>query len=428
MKRAKWITGVQAWLKAAIFAAFSVLATAVQAERLDQPSALSRIELEVKLLRAEMALVDGHQTVARKLLQEVEPQLMHYPAYRPRWKALMDRLPSAQPRSTASLSFSGPPPFSCAEPYVALLPLSGPLGEAGRALVQGLAAANCAPEDTLDTALFDAVALLQMVNLYRPAWVLGPLRPAVIEAWTALSPRWPALLLGRIPDSLSCPQCMTLTMRAVDQLLQGGLLDAVPAPRLVLVPERFRDEVPAIMQAQEEWHFYSGAIARHLREWLGIEESRARHGYLQHLVGRPVKHVPRARADLQTLFLIGSLADAQQTAALLQFWQVPTRFVWLPASLHRAIPRSLVDASWPTMVVFLPPFSWQTEADTFETGMFRALGESVGRRLQVEPADTVITSVGRMSWHEGTLNVTFLPYFHEQGKHWRPLMWVPTDN
>ncbi len=429
MNRTDGMKKGKAWLKAAIFAAFCFLAAVIHAADVEDTTAsLSRIELEVKLLRAQMALVDGHRAVARTLLESIEPQLAHYPAYQARWQTLMNQLGTHPSSSTADLSADGPPPFRCTDPYVALLPLSGPLGKAGQALVEGLKAANCVPLDTLDTALFDAEALQQMVALYRPAWVLGPLRANMIQAWVEQAPTWPTLLLGRNRSETPCTHCMALSMRPLDQLLQGGWLETVPTPRRILVPERFEEAVPASMRMQGDVSFYSHALAEHLRTLLGVQASVNRSRYLQHVLRHPVESVPRARVDLQAIVLLGSLAEAQQAAALLQFWQVPSRFIWLPTRLSHSLLQVFDGSSWPPMVALLPPFVWQVQEDSFETGMFRALGESVAKRLQTDPAVAVMTPLGRMLWRGETLNVTFVPYVHRQGRRWRPLVSVPTDD
>jgi hypothetical protein len=64
---------------------------------------------------------------------------------------------------------------------------------------------------------------------------------------------------------------------------------------------------------------------------------------------------------------------------------------------------------------------------TFQTGMFRALGESVAKRLQAEPTQAVMTPLGRMEWIDGQLKVTFVPYVHERGTQWQPLMKTLSD-
>lgn len=418
------------WLKAAIFAAFCFLATASHGQLPAEPVKLGQLEVEVKLLRAEMALVDGRLQVARELLQTVEPQLRFYPLYRPRWTRLRQQLEDMPAPAHGSVSAHGPPPFSCSRPFVALLPLSGSLGEAGQAIVNALKIAGCAPVDVLDTELFDAEALREMVALYRPEWVLGPLRPNRVDAWVEQAPEWPTLLLGRSRSGVPCPVCFSLTLRPQDQL-HGVMEDIVgtSGPNLVLVPESLREQIPALQQlsSRSAWLFFHHRLADALQSRLGIQASRSRSRYLQHVLGHPVQSVPRARGDLFSVVMIGSQAQAQQVGALLDFWQVSTRFVWLPSRLQRALPRALRDETWPVMVAMLPPFAWQTDGDTFETGMFRALGESVVKRLQAKSDQVVMTPLGRMEWIDGQLKVTFVPYVHERGTQWQPLMKTLSD-
>ncbi len=422
MNRTTLVKWVQTGLKAAIIAAFSILAAPTMAE--DVPLATDSrapVEIEIKLLQAEMALLDGRIAVARDLLRAVKPYLGHNPAFRSRWKALMAQVEQVPPSPSVSISENLRNTFSCQKSYIALLPLSGPLEEAGQVILHALKEADCVPLDTLDTELFDMEALRQMVALYQPQWVLGPLRSDRIQAWVEQLPAWPTLLLGRMPRSTSCVNCVALSMGPVDQLRHLMPHLPVSEPRLVLLPQAFRSERLPDPSPTEKRAFYKHPLNRSLAQFLGVDASRKRIGYLQHLLHHPLQSVPRARRDLKTTLFVGSLDDAQQTAALLQFWQVPTRFIWVPTHLNPAVPRVLTDTIWPPMVVILPPFLWKIDQENLETGMFRALGHSVAIRLKADPAEIVMTPLGRLQWKEKTLNVHFIPYGHTRGRRWQPL-------
>lgn len=248
-----------------------------------------------------------------------------------------------------------------------LLPTKGPLAPAAAAVREGIFAAYFADTgqrprivvyDAGGTAE-EALAAYQLALSEGAERVLGPIsREAVTALFQSNLARVPTLALN-YADAPALPPPGSLqfallpeeeAVSAADRMIQRGLRRA-----LVLVP---RDEVGqrAAAAFRERLQGQGGSVAGEalydpaggdqtdeIRRLVGIEQSTARHAFLEGLLGMDLKMDPTPRADVDALFLFARNPQARELLPQLKVVQA-TRFPILSTSAIYSGSNSSADA------------------------------------------------------------------------------------
>lgn len=226
----------------------------------------------------------------------------------------------------------------------ALLPLTGPLAEAGQAVRDGLLAAHFQARGVASPRLrfYDTGSGVERVwRLYQQAinegaqQVIGPLsKEAVMALAGAGTLSVPVLALNNLPDDKPVPALLyQFSLSPEDEAEQVAERAWEDGHRraLALVPENAlgRRVLQAFMQ---HWQALGGTLLD-VRSYgddqntysdsviglLKLEASTQRHQELTRLLGQKPNFVPRVRQDADFVLLVGQPEQARQLRPLLRF-------------------------------------------------------------------------------------------------------------
>jgi len=224
-----------------------------------------------------------------------------------------------------------------------LLPLTGPLARAGRAVRDGFIATYLEqPEnERFALAIYDTeaapISVIYEQALAAGAQVLvGPLRRETVAALNALNPELPVLALNYLGGEQPAPNLAQLGLAIEDDAasIAGWLADANLSRVMVLHGPH--DWAFRVRQALGEQGI--DAVATHalpemrtITESVGaamlIAESQSRHTELQRLLGTRVEFQPRRREDIDALIALVTAVELTALGPALRFHyahQVPT--------------------------------------------------------------------------------------------------------
>ncbi len=306
------------------------------------------------------------------------------------------------------------PWFSVQQPYVVLLPLSGAYGAAGQLILEALRRSpQFHPVEAVDTALFRPEELVNLLAVYEPAWILGPLRPEVAHGLIMHGADWPMLLLAS-----HCPNQASRCVPLVPSLQQVFLEHAPKMMRdrgLLLADKRRWQRLPPNQRARlsetgapilliDQHH-----MDRALRRVLNVTASYARIHQLRQQLSRSLVAYPRARQDFIHILVYGSADQAYQAATLIRYWALEADVVWFPAQLSSAVLRRQ-PVTWPAMTVWVYPFLLIKDHDDDGFGIFHAIAETVAKLLTIRPGERVMTPLGwietdQLGWRIGLMPV-----------------------
>jgi outer membrane PBP1 activator LpoA protein len=212
-----------------------------------------------------------------------------------------------------------------------LLPLSGPLADAGDAVGNGFFAAfwdqpDAALQiDVLDSRRFDNMQEAWTSAVERGAGaVIGPLGKRQVSALLATHPVEPPLLALNRPDPpmAAAPWNLQLSLAAEDEAIQIARRAYASGARraLLLRPEgEWGERMEAALSGA--WHELGAEIrsrglfnrpdryASVVSEALNFAASEARGRELRRLLGEPLKTAGRRREDVDVVFLLSKSAD-----------------------------------------------------------------------------------------------------------------------
>jgi outer membrane PBP1 activator LpoA protein len=231
-------------------------------------------------------------------------------------------LPSALGRTTTDQA--APP-----QRVALLLPLSGPLARAGRAVRDGFMSAwlGRPPEARFALAVYDthgpAIATVYQQALADGAEVMvGPLQRDAVTALNELGPEVPVLALNYLGGSDPAPNLSQLGLAIEDDAatLAAWLRDE--GRERVLVLHNGAEWTARVQQALADQGLppadaYLLPDLRTVTESVGaalhLEESEARHAELQALLNTPLQFRPRSRSDIDAVL---ALVNALEVTAL----------------------------------------------------------------------------------------------------------------
>lgn len=284
--------------------------------------------------------------------------------------------------------------------HVALLvPLSGPLARAGRAVRDGFVSAHLhaneniqpgeeAPAEpiSLTISVFDSAAepipaLLERALLAGADLVVGPLVKQSVEQINALNPLIPVVTLNyldsHIPVSSNVIQLGLAIEDEADTLVNQLLLDNIER---VLVFHTYKDwSRRAAARIRESWPFplteQSFTDIRTITESVGeamdVQASQRRRDDLARALGTDLEFLPRARQDVEAIVALVDTLEAKALAPALRFHFARGVPVYASSQTVRGARADDLNDLTGFRVSELP---WLLHSDGFYQSMDRAFG------------------------------------------------------
>ncbi|QBZ83514.1 Penicillin-binding protein activator LpoA [Hydrogenovibrio crunogenus] len=406
-------------LPLAIFAysavALSFDVPAKQTQQLDEnspPANLSLdeqiqlIDLEILLLKAELAHKNGQTDQVQTYLSELKTQAqgIELPSnIQDRMTVLQDYLNQSKPSDEASATFAFKPGR-----VLAVLPMSGPYSRAGQELYEGLKSSlkSMYPEEkleVLDSNIYDSMfEAWEWIRLYQPSFIFGPLVKENVEALSALELSIPMLVFNEIkkPNALAKSFVPLSNKDAVDKLVDlvkeghyqriAVLTDESDSSKALMAdfknhwPEQESD-YPVYIQEQPVVSNVDQALERAVNS----RQSTARKSWLQRTVRSPIQFTERPRQDLELVISFLPYRLAMQVSPLLEYYHLNSiPHYWLPSQRPSVDEFAASIPFWQATSAILPvSYARSIKQNNKNTdqigqiGIFYALGELAARTV-----------------------------------------------
>jgi uncharacterized protein len=268
-----------------------------------------------------------------------------------------------------------------------MLPLSGPLSRAGRAVRDGFIAAYLSNRDevSFEVNVYD-VAAEPLAQIYERALsdgaevLIGPLSKESVVQMNQLNPEIPVLMLNYLGEEPPASNVLQLGMAIEDEAasLTRWLNDQ--RVRRVLVFHNDEDWSTRAMQAtSREWrnpiNVHGIDDIRTVTETVGaamhVGASQQRRADLQELLRQDLEFVPRAREDVDAIVAFVSPVEVSALVPALRFHFAQNVPVYATSQTIRGVQRQRLNTLNGFHVSELPWFvvdtaSYQTISDAFE--------------------------------------------------------------
>jgi len=408
------------------------------------------IDQEILLLRAELAQSNQDVPAFKRYLKQLN-SLNLAPVFNSRFKALQahSQFLIAQSKtesdgvgaveSKASYRFKQP---SESSEVMVLLPLSGDYGEAGLAILDGLKTAW--PLDkmfrVIDSGLYDSMnELWELVKLYQPDFIIGPLEKTKVNAWQSLDVQIPTLYLNQLENYRAHEKGVSPSKGlGLDQL--KSFAETLGISHVLVLSDSSQGAQNLQSEFQQAWlkdgeRSYESVIIENnvhqsMANALNVQHSITRKNWVQKTLDEELEFEPRARQDLEAVIYFSSIDEAIQIKPLLDFYHLNSAFsLWYPSTYPTAEELLSQQHNWQQTYAFLPPYLVQSNGNVNElpiqssthnvsseqssvskSGLFYALGELVAeivknprinlvnQPLAVSPLGALITNKdGRLS-------------------------------
>lgn len=360
------------------------------------PSAEQRLALldfEILLLRTEIALRNGergrflvnmHELSSQQILPQFQTRFDYL--LRQREKFEIEQVEQSQFRSATT-----------ARDIVVLLPLSSDIADVSRAMLdefeKGFPGRRI---HAIDTDLYDdMVELSQLVNLFNPGLIIGPLQPQKAEQFFSQNTQVPSIGFTRL--DIERPYLRTLASGSLSQInyLQP-LLETIEPKHLIWLTDRSAQAdhlMQQVVAAYQRLGFAESHIQRYYLDegvdksvsaMLGVGQSIVRQNWLQATLGRTLETESYVRSDKKLVIGIMPQTSAIQLKPLLNFYQTAVPFIWLPSQVPAAESFANRLASWQSTFALFPAYMTQNLTNTLEmidenpeVGLFRAMAKSL---------------------------------------------------
>lgn len=369
-----------------------------------------QLDAEILLLKAELARQNGEHHLVKALLQQIPLEILK-PEDQQRVEALQKYW---QQKSAVEHIGSDGKTFPSQQERIfqvdlqqplAILPLTGPYGSLGQALLEGLQSQLDSSLQVVDSALFEKPAQLwSLVSLYQPSMVFGPLRPDWSLALSQLNTTIPMLTFNSQTQLQSNVRSFAPNKQDRLQFLNFFLqLQEVERLGVLYRPiegEQSRAYLPLWQQLNQQFlppfkvqqaQAITAGVDQAFGQLVNADLSQKRARWLQHTLGKHLHYQARARQDLQAIVMFAPLDQGLQGRPLMTYYHLDQNsFVWLPDPLpaQEELQKSL--PVWQqTYGVFpayfqLPPLteplkSLSTSENNLQNstvGIFYALGEA----------------------------------------------------
>ncbi|WP_373018273.1 penicillin-binding protein activator [Thiomicrorhabdus sp.] len=353
---------------------------------------IEQIDQEIVLLRAELARNNGDMASLERYIHQLE-QMELIPSFQARLDQLKEFFRHQEVKPPVESAFYLPDDDSN---VVILLPLSGEYAVAGEAILSGINARwpfSKSPV-VLDTAIYDNLyELWELVKLYSPDFVIGPLDRTKSQAWQSIQTHIPTLYLNQLDRFNENEKGLSPNKQAGLRTLQSFIENGGFSHLLVLkdtsesaeiLENQFRQTwLQANPYSNYESYTLDGTADQTLQTALKVKRSMIRHNWLEKNIQTRVEFEPRARQDIEAVVHFLSREDAVQIKPLIDFYHLNrTISLWYPSVFPSRLELQTNLFAWQQTYVFLPPYLTQLEQQDSEenqydnkSGLFYALGE-----------------------------------------------------
>jgi uncharacterized protein len=216
-----------------------------------------------------------------------------------------------------------------------LLPLSGPLGRAGRAVRDGFIASYLSHRDDVgylvnvyDVAAQPLPVIYERALLDGNQLLIGPLSREGVTDMNRLDPEVPVLALNYLGDEIPAPNLIQIGLAIEDDAysLAEWMIDA-KLERVLLFHSRDDWSVRAMHAIRSVWHgpleVQTIEDIRTVTESVGVAmrvaDSHRRRDEIQALLGESLEFSPRARGDVDAIVALVSALEASALVPALRF-------------------------------------------------------------------------------------------------------------
>ncbi len=386
------------------------------------------IDIEVLILRAEMARKNGQSQVVQGLLNQLA-KLNPPNSFLSRIEALKFYLTIAPAVILKETAF-----YFDTQNIAVLLPLTGTYAKAGNEILRGIESKM--PEEfsleIIDTAMYaNAFELWELVNLYQPSFIFGPLKKNLVAGMVGLNTGVPSLMFNQIPKKL-------LTNKSYIKYLSPSRLDDVSSLMKQILAQNYQSILMVIgldsrsqqlakhferawskLPVEEQFEIIKRpadkSMDKLLYQVLGAEFSTGRASWLQRTIDTPLDSRIRSRQDIQAVISFVPYRMAIQISPLLAYYDLRSvSHIWFPASLPSAKVFSKTLPFWYETQAILPFHQAQNLQSYLkdssikpDVGIFYALGETavqMVKKITTLNINQAITSVGKIAMTpEGSL-------------------------
>jgi hypothetical protein len=377
---------------------------------------LALLDIEITLLRTEIALRNGER--GRFLINMHELSMQPIP---PQFQARFDVL--NQQRERLELMQVEQSLFRSAltaRDVVVLLPLSSEISEVSRVMHQVFEAAFTGRRiHLIDTDIYtDMVELFNLVKMFNPGLVIGPLERQKADAFYALNPQIPAISFTSLANHQPNVRALASTSYSQTHYLKS-LLERVDVSHIAWLTDRteqanqFMQEIETLYQqrglAKEliQRFYIDQGVDQSVAAMLGIEQSSVRQNWLQTTIGQRLESQPYVRKDKQLIIGVMRQTPAQQVKPLLNFHQLEAPFLWLPTQVPSLESFKSSQASWQQTYALFPAHLTQhvininnNDVQNSEVGLFHALANALVNLVETaeQPLPyTINTQMGEMT-------------------------------
>ncbi|WP_321276168.1 penicillin-binding protein activator [Thiomicrorhabdus indica] len=362
---------------------------------------INQIDLEILMLKAELALQNSDLKGLQNYLEELEGFQLP-PGFQERFNELKGQLNAFQPNQI--LQFFGLQqafefPMSDPNAVVAVvLPFTGKYTNVSQQLFSSLNQALQIYGYQGRIVRFDTMAYPNVFRLWEalrsssPSFIFGPLQKETIDDWHRLDTGIPTLYFNDVEQTLfSYEKALSPSSLGSVRKLAKYLADHQYEHAVVLMDDTKKAKELADDLAIQ-WQNYSpnsqlmsytigNNFSQSFSEASGVSNSENRATVLQRIVRRPIEAERRARQDIQVVISIAAPAKSIQVAPLLKFHGLgQVEHIWLPSRTIQVRDLNLYLNSWQSTMGLLPQYLYQSYLDqaiedNFETGIFYALGQ-----------------------------------------------------
>ena len=357
------------------------------------------IDQEILLLRAELAKTNQDIPAFQRYLKQLNAITLA-PVFQSRLQALQQFNLELTPQSfkLAQAAIDSPTdafllPVEESQVLV-LLPLSGDYQAAGQAILQGLQAAWPFEKafTVIDSGLYNSMSeLWELVKLYEPDFIIGPLEREKSAAWQSLALPLPTLYLNQLDTYRANEKGLSPSkVLGLDQLL--AFAEAFELERLLVMSDGSKSATSIQNGFQQAWanmEIYRALeskpfetnVHQSMTIALNVQQSIARKNWVQKTIGLELEFEARARQDIEAVIYFSSIEEAIQIKPILDFYHLNSvQSLWYPSFYPSAKELHAQRQNWQQTYAFLPPYlvaSNKVEKEAVSLGLERSNQEQV---------------------------------------------------
>jgi len=429
---------------------------------------IEMLDVDILLLKAELARKNGQPNRVANFLAELQSYqtlLLRHSEFLRRYGALKEYAESV-------LASDGVGDLNSDEAFVfdvtmpiAILPLTGPYASAGESILEGL---MDNPEleglQVFDSEAYDSVfELWELIRLYEPTLILGPLKSETVDAFYRLNTGVPTLAFNQLSTAGQQTLFRTLSPSSafsIDFLIQAMLLNqyqkvgilydrSASSQKLKQVFEKRWAQHKIANQAPDSPYYdlvynfqadmieVNKSIDRSIAKLLNISGSASRKNWLSKMINHALEAKVRSRNDLDIVVSFLPTDSAVQVSPLLKFYEKhEVIHIWIPNEIPSVEKLSSNLPFWQPTLAFLPEnyvskvllykeeetkentHNLQNVSQKSDVGIFYALGKlsvTVAKKVAAKDEVEFKTQLGNIQINEQSITIKPNAYWLENG-------------